>query len=106
LDGKGEAQVILHAWFEQVYSDFRYTLTPIGAPAVLYSAANIEDNRFTLARGKRGLEVSWQVAGVRQDRYAKEHPLRVEVGKAEYPEPQLVARPVTRLERERTRLHS
>lgn len=40
--------------------------------------------RFKIAGGKAGLEISWQVTGVRQDAYAKAHPLVVEQGKGAF----------------------
>lgn len=38
-------------------------------------------NRFRIAGGSPGLEVSWQVTGVHQDDYAKAHPIVVETRK-------------------------
>ena len=79
LDGDGAAWVELPEWFEAVNKDFRYQLTPIGAPAPdLYIAQEIERNRFRIAGGEPGLKISWQVAGIRQDRYADAHPMQVE----------------------------
>ena len=42
----------------------------------------VKDNRFTIAGGVPGLEVSWQVTGIRQDDYAKAHPIVVEEPKS------------------------
>jgi hypothetical protein len=78
LDGQGRAEVSLPDWFEALNRDFRYQLTPIGAPAALYIAQEIEDGRFRIGGGQPGLKVSWQVTGVRQDAYARAHPVIVE----------------------------
>jgi hypothetical protein len=82
LDPNGEAVVGLPNWFQALNTDFRYQLTAIGAPGPnLYIAEEISNNQFKIAGGKPGMKVSWQVTGVRQDAYAKAHPLRVEVQK-------------------------
>jgi hypothetical protein len=82
LDADGTAWVELPEWFEAVNKDFRYQLTPIGAPAPdLYIAREIEGNRFRIAGGQPGLKVSWQVTGIRHDAYAEAHPLAVEEAK-------------------------
>jgi hypothetical protein len=68
LDEGGEAAVELPEWFEALNTDFRYQLTPIGAPAPnLYVAQEITDNRFRIAGGAPGTKISWQVTGVRKD---------------------------------------
>jgi len=72
LDANGEAWVELPAWFEALNRDFRYQLTAIGAPGPsLYIAEEISGNRFKIAGGSPGLEVSWQVTGVHQARAAR-----------------------------------
>jgi hypothetical protein len=82
LDAGGTAWVELPEWFEALNKDFRYQLTPIGAPAPdLYIAEEIDSNRFMIAGGGPGLNVSWQVTGSRQDAYAEAHPLQVEEAK-------------------------
>ncbi len=84
LDPSGEAVVELPEWFEAVNTDFRYQLTAIGAPAPgLYIAEEIANHQFKIAGGRPGMKVSWQVTGVRQDAFAKAHPLQVEVDKPE-----------------------
>jgi hypothetical protein len=81
LDAHGEAVVELPEWFEVVNTDFRYQLTSIGAFMPVYIAEKIAHHRFRIAGGAPGGEVSWQVTGVRQDAFAKAHPLHVEVEK-------------------------
>jgi hypothetical protein len=101
LDTKGEAVVELPDWFEALNRDFRYQLTPIGGPGPnLYIATKIKDHRFTIAGGQPGLEVSWQVTGVRHDPYAEAHPIPVEEDKpaeaqGTYLNPELYGQPET-----------
>lgn len=93
LDGSGEAFVELPAWFGALNKDFRYQLTCVGGFAPVYVAEKIQGNRFRIAGGRAGLEVSWQVTGIRQDAYANQRRIEVEVektgrdrGKYLYPE--------------------
>jgi hypothetical protein len=83
LDAHGEAWVDLPDYFEVLNRDFRYQLTPIGAPAPnLYVASEVSGNRFKIAGGTPGGKVSWQVTGIRQDAFANAHRIQVEVEKA------------------------
>jgi hypothetical protein len=80
---KGEAVVRLPKWLGALNSDFRYQLTAIGGPAPnLHVATELTDNKFTIGGGTPGLKVSWQLTGVRQDPWAKAHPLVTEEKKA------------------------
>lgn len=81
LDGSGQAWVQLPAWFESLNENFRYQLTCIGEPALVYIKQKVTGNRFLIDGGKPGMEVSWQVTGTRKDAYAKAHPMQVEVAK-------------------------
>lgn len=79
LDGQGEAWVELPGWFDALNRDFRYQLTAIGAPGPnLYIAEKISGNHFRVAGGTPGMEVSWQVSGIRKDPYAENNRLPVE----------------------------
>jgi hypothetical protein len=79
LDGDGRAAVDLPGYFGALNQDYRYQLTAIGVPAPnLHIAAKISDNRFVIAGGSAGQEVSWQVTGVRKDAYAEAHRIKVE----------------------------
>jgi hypothetical protein len=71
LDANGEAVVSLSAWFEALNRDFRYQLTCIGGYAQVYISHEIVQNQFTIAGGKAGLKVCWQVTGIRQDPWAE-----------------------------------
>lgn len=79
LDNNGEAVVILPEWFEALNKDFRYQLTCIGGFAKVYIAEKVQDNQFKIDGGSSGLEVSWQVTGIRKDAYANENRIEVEV---------------------------
>ena len=82
LNADGEAWVNLPEWFEALNKEFRYQLTPVGAPGPnLYIAEEISENSFRIAGGTPGLKVSWQVTGIRQDPYANAHRIVVEVDK-------------------------
>jgi hypothetical protein len=73
LDTKGEATVALPEWFGALNKDYRYQLTAVGAPGPnLYVSKKVENNRFSIAGGSPGMEVSWQVTGIRKAPYAYE----------------------------------
>jgi hypothetical protein len=79
LDEGGEAWVALPDWFEALNRDFRYQLTPIGAPGPnLHVAAKVSGGRFKIAGGQPSAEVSWQVTGIRQDAWANANRIVVE----------------------------
>lgn len=82
LNSAGEAVVILPDWFQAFNKDFRYQLTCIGGYAPVYIAERIENNQFRIAGGTQGLEISWQVTGVRNDAFAQQQPLQVESAKS------------------------
>jgi hypothetical protein len=77
-DEAGTATVFLPNYFEALNCDFRYQLTVIGQFAQAIIAEEIVNNRFVIKTDKPHVKVSWQVAGVRQDAYAKAHPVMVE----------------------------
>jgi hypothetical protein len=83
LDGNGEAFVPLPEWFQTLNRDFRYQLTCLDGFAPIYVAQRVQGNRFKIAGGKPGMEVSWQVTGVRQDAWANAHRIPVEQLKPE-----------------------
>ena len=99
LDANGEAVVSLPDWFETLNRDFRYQLTPVGAPGPnLYIAAKVHGGSFKISGGQPGMEVSWQVTGIRQDAWANAHRIPVEEMKAErdrglYMHPELFGAP-------------
>lgn len=100
LEADGTATIELPEWFEALNKDFRYQLTCIGENAPVYIAEKIHDNKFRIAGGYAGMEVSWQVTGSRKDVYAEAHPIPVEELKpphevGRYLHPELYGQPVT-----------
>ena len=99
LDGDGQATVELPDWFEALNRDVRYQLTAVGSAAPdLHVKTKVDRGRFTIAGGRAGQEVSWQLTGIRQDAYAKKHPIVVEQVKkgaeaGKYLHPELFGKP-------------
>ncbi|MFL6357820.1 MAG: hypothetical protein ACJ72V_00575 [Nitrososphaeraceae archaeon] len=100
LDNKGKAEIELPDWFGILNKDFRYQLTAIGSPGPnLYIAEEISEatttkyssksssnknnssSRFKIAGGTSGMEVSWQVTGIRRDPWANANRIQVEEDK-------------------------
>ena len=81
LDANGQAEVRLPAWFETLNTDVCYQLTCLGGYAPVYIAEKLQNNRFTIAGGQAGMEVCWQVTGIRQDRWASAHRIAIEQDK-------------------------
>jgi len=80
-DAAGDAIVALPDYFEALNRDFRYQLTAIGQFAQAIVSSEIKGNQFSIKTDKPNVKVSWQVTGIRQDAYAKAHPLVVEQDK-------------------------
>lgn len=99
LDARGEAWVQLPHYFEAVNRDPRYTLTPIGASMPnLHVAVKIQNNRFKIAGGVPGKEVSWRVEAVRNDRWMQQYGFQTEQPKPDehkgkYLHPELFGQP-------------
>jgi hypothetical protein len=82
-DSNGEAIVELPEWFEALNESFRYQLTVIGTFAQAIVGEKIKDNRFSIRTSAPGVEVSWQITGIRKDAYAKAHRIPLEEMKSE-----------------------
>ncbi len=79
LDADGRAVVALPEWFEALNRDYRYQLTPIGAPAPgLYVAREVAEGSFEIAGGSPGQAITWQLTGTRRDPYAEANRIEVE----------------------------
>jgi hypothetical protein len=74
LNAQGEAIVELPSYFEALNADFSYHLTCVGDYAPVYIKQKIQGNRFVIAGGKPGMEVSWLVIARRNDPYWKARP--------------------------------
>ena len=80
-DAGGYATVELPAYFNVLNIDFRYQLTVIGTFAQAIIKEEISGNRFTIQTDQPNVKVSWQVTGVRNDAWAQENRIQVEVTK-------------------------
>ena len=81
LDGAGEAVVQLPEYFEALNRDFRYQLTCIGGFAPIFIAERVSGRQFEIAGGKPGMEITWQITGIRKDRWAEANRIQVEEDK-------------------------
>jgi hypothetical protein len=79
---RGEAVVFLPGYFEALNRDFRYQLTVVGQFAQAIVLEKVRGNRFMIKTDKPNVEVSWQVTGIRQDRFAEENRIQVETDKS------------------------
>ena len=82
-DNNGFATITLPAYFEALNIDFKYQLTIVGkefAQALVYE--KIKNNQFIVRSDKPNIEVSWQVTGVRNDKYAQQNRIVPEVEKS------------------------
>ena len=80
-DAQGDAVVTLPTYFESLNKDFRYQLTVIGTFAQAIVAEEVSNNQFKIKTDKPGVQVSWQVTGIRHDEWAKKYPIVPEVEK-------------------------
>jgi hypothetical protein len=82
-DGDGFATVRLPEWFEALNRDFRYQITVLGDGAWARARVfrKIADNAFVVQTDLPQVEVSWQVTGIRHDRYAEAHRIPLEEDK-------------------------
>ncbi len=97
-NSSGDATVQLPSYFSSINRDFRYQLTVIGQFAQAIVADEIANNRFTIKTDQPNVKVSWQVTGIRNDAWARAHPLQVEQPKPEdergtYQHPELFNQP-------------
>jgi hypothetical protein len=81
-DAEGNAVVTLPDYFEALNHEFRYQLTVIGQFAQAIVAEEIQNNRFTIKSDRPRVKVSWQITGVRKDRWAVANRIPVETRKA------------------------
>ncbi|WP_318211797.1 hypothetical protein [Streptomyces sp. SJL17-1] len=87
---------------ESLNESFRYQLTAIGAPAPdLHVSRRLTDHTFEIAGGAAGLDVCWQITGVRCDNWARANPLIADKSKSAEEKgllvhPELIGRPADR----------
>ncbi len=77
----GYATVTLPSYFEALNKDFRYQLTVIGTFAQAIVSEKVNGNKFVIQTNQPNVEVSWQVTGIRHDKYADAHRVVAEVEK-------------------------
>ena len=82
-DQSGFAEVKMPEWFNALNRDFRYQLTVIGSFARATIGEKLDGKRFVILTDEPNIEVSWQVTGIRDDPYARAHPITVESDKPE-----------------------
>ncbi|MCP9752284.1 hypothetical protein [Ferruginibacter sp. HRS2-29] len=82
-DAQGKAVVTLPSYFEAENKDFKYQLTIIDETQFVQVriAKKITGNTFVIMTDKPNIEVSWEVTGVRQDKFANAHRVVPEVEK-------------------------
>jgi cold shock CspA family protein len=81
-DDSGFATVTLPDYFETLNRDFRYQLTVLGVFAQAIVKEKLNSNKFVIQTDQPGVEVSWQITGIRQDPYANANRIEVEVEKS------------------------
>jgi hypothetical protein len=102
LDANGEAWVQLPDYFEAINRDPSYHLTAVGAPMPnLHVAVKIQNNRFKIAGGAPGKEVSWRVEAIRNDLWVQRYGFQTEQEKEDaikgkYLNPELYGQPKER----------
>lgn len=82
----GYATIDMPDWFEALNRDVRYQLTVInegdtGEFLWAQVVRKMAGNRFTIRTSRGGVEVSWQVTGIRQDAFANRNRIPTEVDK-------------------------
>jgi len=100
-DARGFATVHMPRWFQALNRTFRYQLTVIDRAHWTARAAiwtKIAQNRFTIRTDQPHVQVSWQVTGIRHDRFANANRIKVVLPKAKkdqgkYLHPQLYGKP-------------
>jgi hypothetical protein len=97
-DSKGFAVVRLPAYFQALNKDFRYQLTSLTGLQQVAVAKEISNNRFTIQSEKPRSRISWQVTGIRKDRFANAHRIepvqaKTAADQGKYLNPQLYGQP-------------
>lgn len=97
-DANGMVTVSLPAYFEVENIDFKYQLTCIGQFAQAIVKEEVANNQFVIQTDKPNVKVSWQVTGVRNDKWAQSRRVVAEVEKkgpekGKYLHPELFGQP-------------
>ncbi|NND63918.1 MAG: hypothetical protein HKN48_12080 [Flavobacteriaceae bacterium] len=81
---EGFATIELPNYMSALNTDFKYQLTIVDksfAQAVVWEPLNANSNTFVIKTNEPNIKVSWQLTGTRQDTWALENPMQVEVEK-------------------------
>jgi hypothetical protein len=83
LDEYGTATIYLPEYFSALNSDYRCQLTPLceAMPNLYAGKVNKDYNTFSILGGEPNGEVSWQITGIRKDKFALANPVVVEEAK-------------------------
>lgn len=90
-DAAGYATITLPEWFMALNRDYRYQLTVVDEDdaddvflwaKVVRKIGGERPNQFTIRSSRGGVEVSWQVTGIRQDAFANANRIPTEVEKS------------------------
>jgi hypothetical protein len=100
-NNKGFATVKLPSYFQALNTDFPYQLTSLSGLQEVAIAKEIAHNRFTIQSEKPHSKVSWEVTGIRHDRYANAHRIKMVMPKTgaekgKYLYPKLYGQPSTK----------
>ncbi len=76
-NAKGFATVRLPKYFQALNRSFRYQLTSLSGLQEVAVAKEIAHNRFTIQSQKPHARISWQVTGIRHDRFANANRIKV-----------------------------
>ncbi len=80
-DANGDATVTMPDYFEALNKEFRYQLTTIGSFAQAMISEEISGNTFKIKTSQPNVKISWQVTGVRHDKFADQNRVVAEVEK-------------------------
>lgn len=80
-DANGYATIEMPGYFDALNKDFRYQLTVIGTFAQAIVSKEMTGNEFVIQTNQPNVKVSWQVTGIRHDKYADAHRVVPEVEK-------------------------
>lgn len=75
LDGTGQAVVSMPSYFEDINTNFTYSLTPVGSSAPnLFIMQKMTNGQFIISGGNPGQEIDWVVYAERNDKYLQQNP--------------------------------
>jgi len=95
-DANGFSTVELPSYFDKANKECRYQLTVIGTFAQAIVKKKVSGNSFVIQTNQPNVEVSWQVTGIRADKWANKNRVVPELDKKEkgtYIHPELYNQP-------------